>query len=571
MADDETAAPKIPRKRSVKSRARSGCATCKYEPCMSNATRRSRPAIVVCSSSTNARVMAMVLRAQASHRPVEVLKRHLGLPISRLQSRPKVHFDESHPSPAATIINNGKNLKPDVTTISNEFTAVVEHKKKQDLELRHQTMNSPMSPRLSLTSDEYIEKAFRFTVEIALPGLLLDHTSKNESPSCHTWIRLAAENPAALQVRLYSAEVYHRVLFKRPLNPAINLLATYAEAIKLLNEQLSDTATACSDGNLIAVGGLGFFGQSLPKLQSVDSLPNQGPLQDLQRLHVYSQMVYDPMHRRGLDLLIKVRGGLDKFKAHGIAAVTSFGDIVNSTENLLPPRHVFAAMLDVPSMSEIQRLGSRIGTQSYLRNLGSGFPADWQESIIIPLHELSTVLQSMAAYTIIVHNHIQENAVQDNKGKLADIRNFVQHHLLSLPASDKLTAIPDSLYEATRLAALIYSLLVVFPIHGPRAPFVELASQLRFNVSFLDLEKQMRLKHLLWIVVMGAISGMNTPNRIWFVWAVRELSLRLKINAWEEVKDILGQFLWFENTNNRDGRKVWEEVEGAGSTIKISM
>jgi hypothetical protein len=160
-------------------------------------------------------------------------------------------------------------------------------------------------------------------VQRALPGLLFNHTSGTDESSCHAWIRLAVENPAALQVRLYSAELYHRALFHQPLNPTTDLLAIYADAIILLNEQLKDPATACSDGNLLAVGGLGFFGQSRPKPQPVSSLPAQGPLQDLQRLHVYSQMVYDPMHRRGLDLLIKTRGGLDKFKTHGLAAVTS--------------------------------------------------------------------------------------------------------------------------------------------------------------------------------------------------------------------------------------------------------
>lgn len=159
--------------------------------------------------------------------------------------------------------------------------------------------------------------------QVSLPGLLLDHTSETDNPSCHAWIRITAENPAALQVRLYMAELYHRVLYKKPLNPNTNLLAIYAEAIKLLNEQMRDPATACSDGNLLAVGGLGFFGQSLPKFQSSSALPNQGPLQDLQRLHVYSQMVYDPMHRMGMDLMFKMRGGLEKFKTYGMAAVTS--------------------------------------------------------------------------------------------------------------------------------------------------------------------------------------------------------------------------------------------------------
>lgn len=167
----------------------------------------------------------------------------------------------------------------------------------------------------------------------------------------------------------------------------------------------------------------------------------------------------------------------------------------------------------------------------------------------------------MAAYTIIVCNHTQRIAVQENKGELADIRNFVQHYLLSLPPSEKLTTIPDPLYEATRLTALIYSLLIVFPVHGPRAPFAELASQLRFNLSFLDLDKQKETKLLLWILVMAAIAGINAANRVWFVWAVREFALRLGIKSWEGLKDILDGFLWLGITNDKDGQAVWQEVE----------
>src|ERR1700712_1709397 len=98
-------------------------------------------------------------------------------------------------------------------------------------------------------------------------------------------------------------------------------------------------------------------------------------------------------------------------------------------------------MLETPTMSEIQSLASP--KHPPLQALGSGFPIYWQESNIPALQKLSTVLQSMAAYTIIVHNHTQGITIQETDGSLADMRNFVQHALLLLPPSDKLTAIPD--------------------------------------------------------------------------------------------------------------------------------
>jgi hypothetical protein len=238
------------------------------------------------------------------------------------------------------------------------------------------------------------------------------------------------------------------------------------------------------------------------------------------------------------------------------------GDIVNATENMSPARHVFVPMLNTPNFSDILRLAT--ASLPPLQNLGSGFPIYWQDSDIVSLQTLSTVLQSMAAYTVIVYNHSQGIVVQENTGKLADMRNFVQHRLLSLPPSAKLTAIPDSLYEATRLAALIYSLLVVFPIYGPRAPFAELASQLRFNLSFLDLDRQKETRLLLWVLVMGSIAGVGSANRMWFVWAVREFASRLKYTSWDEFKKELGRFLWLDITNDRDGRALWEDLDGRG-------
>jgi len=233
---------------------------------------------------------------------------------------------------------------------------------------------------------------------------------------------------------------------------------------------------------------------------------------------------------------------------------------MNASESLTPPRHFFSPMIDAPIILDIGRQNSPTGTQTSLLDLGSGFPVYWQHSDLKSLQDLSAVVQSMAAYTAIVYNHCQGIALQENKAKLADMRNSVQHRLLSLPSAEKLGTIPYPLYEATRLAALTYSLLVIFPIHGPRAPFAELASQLRFNL-LLDLNRQKPSKHLLWILVIGAIASLNTENRAGFISAVRQFSFRLMIKTWEDLKDVLGCFLWLDITNDADGVNIWQEVE----------
>lgn len=234
---------------------------------------------------------------------------------------------------------------------------------------------------------------------------------------------------------------------------------------------------------------------------------------------------------------------------------------MNATDSLTPPRHFFSPMTDAPIILETGRQNSPTGTQTSLLDLGSAFPVYWQHFDLKALQDLFAVFQSMAAYTVIVYNHCQGIVLQENKAKLADMRNSGQHRLLSLPPSDKLSTIPNLLYEPTRLAALTYSLLVIFPIYGSRAPFAELASQLRFSLSFLDLNRQKPSKHFLWILVVGAIASLNTVNRAGFIWEVRQFSSRLMIKTWEDLKDVLGCFLWLDITNDIDGVKIWEEVE----------
>jgi hypothetical protein len=147
----------------------------------------------------------------------------------------------------------------------------------------------------------------------------------NNSATEHTWIRLSTTHPAALQARLYTAESYYRLLYRKPLNPTTNLLTIYAEAIKLLNGALRDPEAACSDGIILAVGGLAFYANYTTdnKPASSSSLPAQGPLKDLHGLHIYSHMSFDSVHRNGMESLIKLRGGLERFSTPGFAPVAS--------------------------------------------------------------------------------------------------------------------------------------------------------------------------------------------------------------------------------------------------------
>jgi hypothetical protein len=117
-------------------------------------------------------------------------------------------------------------------------------------------------------------------------------------------------------------------------------------------------------------------------------------------------------------------------------------------------------------------------------------------------------------------------------------------------------------YESARLAAHMYSLLCVYPYPAGPAPFAELAIRLRKELAVLEpgAITDQESKLLLWILFMGAIMTIGTPDRYCFVSALNTVSRSLEVESWQDVKSILATFLWLDMTNDVDGRDIWEEV-----------
>jgi hypothetical protein len=95
------------------------------------------------------------------------------------------------------------------------------------------------------------------------------------------------------------------------------------------------------------------------------------------------------------------------------------------------------------------------------------------------------------------------------------------------------------------------------------APFDDLAALLRNEVSVLDtLDLCIEdIKLLVWVLVMGAVAAIDTVERIWFVSMLRQVVGAVEIGSWEEMRDLLGRFLWLGSTSDVDGRVLWGEVE----------
>jgi len=237
-------------------------------------------------------------------------------------------------------------------------------------------------------------------------------------------------------------------------------------------------------------------------------------------------------------------------------------DVLEAVRDLKTPRYPFIRKAKSLVDSPTARFDAT--SQISFSAPGCGFPVYWQQSKFQPLQDLYSVIQDMCGYSIMVSEHCQGIRFHDSLANLADRRNHIQHRVMSLPPHPSAPGGADSgdLYEATRLAAIIYSLLVVFPISARTAPFSSLATSLRKELLALDLSNRAHeeLTLLCWILVMAGIAAIGTDERAWFIYALNNVSHSLSLVEWDDLKHILKQFLWLDATNDMDGLSLWLEI-----------
>ena len=203
-----------------------------------------------------------------------------------------------------------------------------------------------------------------------------------------------------------------------------------------------------------------------------------------------------------------------------------------------------------------------------LNRLGTGF------SIIDhfgPSHsKLSSVLRlnlrRLASYTRGVQIAVDSGTLQRSQEILGELRNFVQHELLStLPAETLIEQLSPAeeptIWKVVHLAAIIYAYLCVFPMVA--APF-QLAAQriqsLMRNTDPSSVQQKAPELHA-WTLFMVGISCPGSVYREWAILLLQPCIAGLGITSWESMKCLLLKHLWLPMTSNQDGQSLWQELQ----------
>lgn len=177
--------------------------------------------------------------------------------------------------------------------------------------------------------------------------------------------------------------------------------------------------------------------------------------------------------------------------------------------------------------------------------------------------ELLLILQSFSEATNALDHFVRGGPTAPELVDLIEARNTSQHRLLSqTPVRVDLSDAESCVLQATRLATLIFSDMVLFPLPPTQGVKPRLARKLIVILEACDLPHCWDLYEqvLVWALTLGAIAASFTPERTWYVEQLRHRLSVLSIDELPELESICSKFLWWRPVCSEPVQALWYEV-----------
>jgi hypothetical protein len=186
-----------------------------------------------------------------------------------------------------------------------------------------------------------------------------------------------------------------------------------------------------------------------------------------------------------------------------------------------------------------------------------GFPAQMIE-----------IIRTMKAYVAVLSGYQEGSIMEPDTCRISNMRNYVQHQLLSLPPAGKMGVEfrkSHPVYEMCRLAGLIFSIGVIFPLPNQTAPFRKLVSLLQAEIEYLNVMESIQASItgvVIWALTLGSIAAASrSSEKTWFTAVLgRLLTTSSEISTWRDFKQVLQRMVWLDRACDSAGQKLWDEV-----------
>ncbi|EXJ70582.1 uncharacterized protein A1O5_06652 [Cladophialophora psammophila CBS 110553] len=418
------------------------------------------------------------------------------------------------------------------------------------------------------------------------------------NPVKSAWLKCGMEHPVAFHAFVYAASYHILCAYNgQEINDSAPLLrlSHKVETIKLVNEQLQALSLSSSakgkggrDRSSIAssgeTGNGNEDGNGNAAPSTASSVPTDAlimavtimsihhtrddvvypkvhpisPMAKVNNLHVYGAMVNDEKHIQGILLLIGRKGGLEGVELYGMADTLQLCDVYFASKYACRPN--FPWRNPVKSLVSTGRhvldpvaidLDSKLGAGfRYLRQSPAG-------------RQLLDVLDAFSEVTVALDHHVRGGPTAPEVEELSEVRNCTQHRLLSqMPCPLDLSRPELCVHHAVRLATLVFSEMVIFPLPPQQRVKPRLALMLRQTLEACDLLGcwDLHSQVLLWSLTLGAIASNFTPQRPWYIEQLLQQILLLQIQDWTILEMICSRFLWWKPVCSEPLRWLWDEM-----------
>jgi hypothetical protein len=245
----------------------------------------------------------------------------------------------------------------------------------------------------------------------------------------------------------------------------------------------------------------------------------------------------------------------------------SSSDLFNSTRELRAPSTPFVPFTDSWGSEQEIALSrqERILAQPALNGMGSSFHVIWMFPDAPAVLQLLQIIDHMRDVSVIIENYIEGHLPPRPPAALTDQRNFTHRKLMGLSTARDIELRGYSLdtqYEACRLACIVYSFLVIFPLPPTVQLYERLTTVLQKAASgiAIDPDDRVRMHLQAWILTMGALISIDLPERPWFIAQLAQLLHQVGIATFVQFCDMLQRFLWHPRTSAGDAAELWQEI-----------
>ncbi|OAG40682.1 hypothetical protein AYO21_05178 [Fonsecaea monophora] len=425
-------------------------------------------------------------------------------------------------------------------------------------------------PFANYTIPHYAHEAMDHALSFTWPQCLPTDLEKIVIPFRATWMRLVMASPLVLHTFIF-ATTKQLLCLRGQKEDDMSQLAVRAPSIhqsEALNHARNEIESLeggpPSDGMILAVIILAVNGT---RRQHIPPQPHPvSPLAKTQSLHLFSLLNVVEAHVKAVAQLVSLKGGLGAVDTYGVRDTLLLADIYFSSILGTRPGQVWPTPVTNLVDAGLHSLDAR--AEHLVSQLGTGFGPFKLDD------DLRVVLQLMCDLVVALDHHVRKGSHPPEWSDIILQRNAVQNKLLWLkPSTHEEFVKAGTLNNITRLAANIFSDMVLFPLSPATGIKPRLAGELRRclrTLPILDIEEYgPPSEFFLWVLTLGGIAASFTRHRGWYIEKLAEYYGEVLVlcksgsgsesGSDDSILKRMRPFLWWADVCDRPARLLWAQ------------